>query len=94
MVSSKYKGHEIIEKEGVWIFKDSGKLVSENVWCKCKHCGKDPTKEDHDGCLGTLPGLMNACCGHGEENEAYVQFLDGSRIAGKDAITIQNILKK
>ena len=40
----------------------------------CGYCGKDNTPEGHDGCLGTLPGLMNACCGHGIESGTYVQF--------------------
>lgn len=54
----------------------------------------DSTKESHDGCLGTLQGIMNACCGHGQINQSYVQFLDGSCIHGEDAMTILNILKK
>ena len=37
---------------------------------------------------------MNACCGHGDIEEAYIQFWDGSCIRGEDAKTIQNILKK
>ena len=46
------------------------------------------------GCLGELIGIANACCGHGNVNKAYVQFLDGTSINGKDAIAIQDILKK
>jgi len=60
----------------------------------CKHCGNYKTYEGHDGCLGELIGITNACCGHGNPNIAYVQFLDGTIINGNDAITIQNILKK
>ncbi len=49
---------------------------------RCGYCGLAKTPEGHDGCLGTLPGdVMNACCGHGRPNEAYIQFWDGSRIA-------------
>lgn len=40
----------------------------------CGHCGLKRTPEGYDGCLGTIPGVMNACCGHGDENIAYVQF--------------------
>jgi hypothetical protein len=25
-----------------------------------------------DACLGLLPAVRNACCGHGDPNEAYV----------------------
>ena len=41
----------------------------------CGKCKKGPTKEGHDGCLGTLPGpIMNACCGHGSDSQAYIQY--------------------
>lgn len=41
---------------------------------KCGHCGIDRTPEGHDGCIGTLENVMNACCGHGETKHAYIQF--------------------
>ena len=63
----------------------------------CAHCGKMPTHEgfeDYDGCLGKLKGdIMNACCGHGEVGLAYIQYSDGSRIAGEEAIAEQERLK-
>ena len=61
---------------------------------KHPNCGK--TSEGHDDCLGTLIGLMNACCGHGhgDDDVAYVQFIDGTTVHGDDARTIQAILKK
>ena len=40
----------------------------------CLHCGLKRTSEGHDGCIGTLPNVMNACCGHGRTSEAYIQF--------------------
>ena len=40
----------------------------------CKHCGLNRTEQGHDGCIGELIGVMNACCGHGEVEHAYVQF--------------------
>jgi len=41
----------------------------------CKRCKQGPTKDGHDGCLGTLPGsIMNACCGHGDNGQAYIQY--------------------
>jgi len=59
----------------------------------CIHCKKGPTAEGHDGCLGTLPGpIMNACCGHGSVNIAYIQYWNGSRIAGAEAIAEQQRL--
>jgi hypothetical protein len=52
----------------------------------CSHCGLDRTIEGHDGCIGTLPNIMNACCGHGEINMAYVQFWDETTIQGREAL--------
>ncbi len=59
----------------------------------CARCKKDPTKEGHDGCLGTLPHpVMNACCGHGNDRGAYIQYWDGNRITGNEAVAEQNRL--
>jgi len=52
----------------------------------CGHCGINRTPEGHDGCIGTLPNVMNACCGHGETKHAYVQFWNKERIAGAEAL--------
>jgi len=60
----------------------------------CKYCKEYKTYEGHDGCLGELIGISNACCGHGGGNEAYVQFYDGTVVSGGDATIIQAILKK
>lgn len=40
----------------------------------CKHCNLMRTPEGHDGCIGALENVMNACCGHGNTATAYVQF--------------------
>jgi len=78
------RGHEIVYQDDEWIFVDTKLPVSE-TWKDrpCGSCGLDNTPEGHDGCLGTLPGVMNACCGHGEPSHAYVQFEDGSTITGE-----------
>ena len=39
----------------------------------CKRCGRMPTKGGHDACLGELPGVQFACCGHGIEH-GYMVF--------------------
>lgn len=53
-----------------------------------EHCNLPPTKEGHDGCLGTLDEsvVMNVCCGHGCKEVAYVQYWDGSRVSGQEAL--------
>ena len=92
---SKLRGCDIEFVNGQWIYCDTKKLTVD-TWQdrSCGRCGKFLTKEGHDACLGTLPGIMNACCGHGDNRDAYVQFLDEFSIHGKDAITILGILKK
>jgi len=87
---SKFRGHDIYQKNGKWFYLD-GDIVENRK--SCGHCGKHDTEEGHDGCLGTLPGVMNACCGHGQANEAYVQFWDGICIRGHSAIIIATELK-
>ena len=47
----------------------------------CRWCRRERTPEGHDGCLGTLPGVVNACCGHGG-NGGYVMFENGLTIRG------------
>lgn len=92
MTSSKLRGHDIFLKDESWFYTDNGE-PTVGVERPCGHCGKDFTKEGHDGCLGTLPGIMNACCGHGED-KAYVQLLNGNAIYGEDAITVIEMLKR
>lgn len=72
---SRWRGHEIVcDEVGLWHYCDTGQLVSEDPNRDCGHCGLPNTKEGHDGCLGTLPGVANACCGHGVSAYAYVQM--------------------
>ena len=59
---------------------DNGLNPSEHIR-ECTKCGKLPTKEGHDACLGTLPGVVDACCGHGIK-EAYIIFENGVTIRG------------
>jgi hypothetical protein len=55
-----WRGH-LITKQGLdWVYVDTQQPVRLNP--------------DRDyGCLGTLPGVTNACCGHGNPNDAYIQ---------------------
>lgn len=67
-----------------WVYADDG-MPTALGWQKrpCGHCGRSNTPEGHDGCLGTIEGVMNACCGHGIDSAAYVQF------AADPTITVQ-----
>lgn len=92
MIKSHCRGNEIEYYDGDWHYCDSGYHTSElsgsGQFRICIKCKKGPTKEGHDGCLGTIPGAYNACCGHGEINTAYIQFTDMFCIRGQAAINI------
>ena len=97
-----YLGHPITwdDTRKCWAFSN-GQACNEQLYTPdmagsgqrgiCAHCGKPPTPEGHDGCLGTLPEqvVMNACCGHGNDRQAYVQHWDGTASRGADAIEEQ-----
>lgn len=86
-MTAMFRGYNIIQTVNGYIFTDTGELVADTYKSRaCGHCGNFDTAEGHDGCLGTLHGVMNACCGHGVVDEAYVQFEDHTVISGKEAI--------
>ena len=91
MSHSRYRGHKIEFVNDIWIYSNNKEPVSKDKNRPCGHCGKAQTTEGHDGCIGTLDGVMNACCGHGEIKEAYIQYPDGSDIRAEEAM---NIIKK
>lgn len=39
-----------------------------------------------DRCLGMLPGVREACCGHGRREAAYVTYDDGRHLQGEAAL--------
>lgn len=68
MAKSHSRGHEIEYVNQEWIYSDTGE--SCNNTRPCKRCGRPPTPEGYDACLGLIEGATSACCGHGIE-EAY-----------------------
>lgn len=79
------KGHEMNynSEDSYWYFVDNGEHV-EGSNRPCKRCGELATENGHDACLANLPGVMNACCGHGD-GRGYIMFNDG-RILDVDII--------
>ncbi len=70
-----HRGHPIVQvAPDTWVYSDTRELVAKNPNRKCGHCGLPNRSDGHDACLGTVPGAMNACCGHGNEAVAYVQL--------------------
>ncbi len=79
MIAARMRGHLIYLDGEVWRYVDNDEPTVETHGQRpCGQCGEHRTPEGHDPCIGTLPGVMNACCGHGNAKEAYVQ-IDSSR---------------
>lgn len=96
-------GHEIYYDGQSWRLSETDEklytpeLASGGQTLRCAKCLKLPSPEGHDGCLGTLVsdlngGIMNACCGHGNDSQAYIQYWDRSCIRGEDAVKEQKSL--
>ena len=96
MIRSHYRGHAFHFENGKWTYSD-GRIPTSVERTDCGFCGRERTGEGHDGCLGTLPKsvIMNACCGHGRADDAYIQFWNGVCIRGKKAVAmIHRLLAK
>jgi hypothetical protein len=80
---STHRGHEIVlTDEHGWIYSDTGKPTLDDPARPCGYCDRPNTPEGHDACLADLPGVINACCGHGEPRKSYIQFADGRCVRG------------
>ena len=71
MVKAYSRGWEIYYDGEHWRYVDNDEI--ENDSRPCKKCGRMPTKEGYDACLGHVEGAKSACCGHGAE-EPYVVY--------------------
>lgn len=74
------KGHLWIQSPNGHYWADNGKLIKDETRT-CPRCQKSLTSDKYDKCLGELPGVEAACCGHGEE-EGYIKFSNGVIIRG------------
>ena len=68
------RGHPVTLRGATWVFDDTKQPVDETR--PCARCGRAPTPEGYDACLGHIPGAVAACCGHGVA-EPYVMMEDG-----------------
>lgn len=78
MITGYFRGHKIYWDEALfgWRYADDHSL--HPGWGgeirPCAKCGAVFGMHEPDPCLGVLPGVDNACCGHGIRTEAYVRF--------------------
>jgi hypothetical protein len=69
-----YRGHQLVMRNGRLEYEDETLVPDARGNMPCGKCSIYNTPEGHDACLGTLPNAMNACCGHGNNDDAYIQF--------------------
>lgn len=77
MITSHHRGHPIEYKNNNWMYIDNGEVISNNR--PCVRCGKLPTVEGYDACLGHVEGAISACCGHGVEGR-YIMKSDKENV--------------
>lgn len=64
MAKAWHRGHEVSYDWDTrrWTYADGVPTIVERP---CVRCGRMPTPDGHDACLGVIPGASSACCGHG-----------------------------
>lgn len=64
----------------------------ETGWV-CPHCNKPRGDDGVDPCLGLLPGVAFACCGHGGHDGArgYIAFTNGVVIRFDKLREVENL---
>lgn len=71
MIFSHHRGHPIEFTHKKWRYSDNKKPIQNNER-PCTRCGRMPTPEGYDACLGHLKGVTSACCGHGIHEKTIV----------------------
>lgn len=93
--SSKFRGNAIyFDGEQYRYCSDNKPTAAHWKQRPCGHCHKPNRADEHDACLGELPGVINACCGHGTTQEAYIQFTDKEIKRGEEAIQHFELLRE
>lgn len=88
MAKGFFRGHPIVWQEDneKWVYEDSNLPIpgGGGEARPCKKCGQIgwSGEGDHDRCLSLLPGVDNACCGHGVPEKAYIRFTNGVVVKG------------
>lgn len=73
IIYSYLRGHPIkyYEKIKKWLYAGSCQIANDSR--PCPRCGKLPTKDGYDACLGKIEGAVSACCGHGVHKPILVK---------------------
>jgi hypothetical protein len=62
-MTSYMRGHPIYFDGERWRYVDTGEETDDTR--PCARCGRVPLPDGEDACLGHIPGMASACCGHG-----------------------------
>lgn len=73
MPTSYSRGHKIAYINNEWVYADNEKPIDKEIR-PCKRCGKMPTPEGYDACLGFVDNVSSACCGHGVEEPYSIKI--------------------
>jgi hypothetical protein len=77
---SRSLGHDIYFND-VWRWSDNNIPLTEESRA-CKKCSLYPifldadTGQGADACLGVIEGVKAACCGHGIDEDSYIDWED------------------
>lgn len=71
MATTYWRGHKCYFDGEVWRYIDNDKKFDEQR--PCKKCGKSPTEEGYDACVGHVHEALSVCCGHGVRNSYIVK---------------------
>ena len=77
MIKAYSRGHEIYYDGKDWRYLDDNQIYDDLR--PCKRCGRKPTAEGYDACLGHIDGVISACCGHGVEDPYFVKENDNAK---------------
>ena len=75
------KGHKLVWDSKTNTYSFPGGIEVDVRSVHCRSCGRQETDDGHDACLADLPGVVNACCGHGTK-KGYIMLEGGTTIRG------------
>ena len=85
--SSYFRGHPVYWDHTAWRYLDDDAPLPRwgGLVRPCAACGR-VFENKPDPCLGDLPGVEHACCGHGVPGKAYLRFSNGVVVRGFDTV--------
>ena len=72
MVTGYARGNKIYCKNDIWYYVEDDTILDDSK--PCKRCGRYPTKEGYDACVGYVEGVSSKCCGHGVEEPYEIKI--------------------